>query len=66
MQGLEALSSEERDFYVPDSIGFISSIKGDGFQRYTDRVVFREFQEGMFAGRLNKLISPEVLDFVCY
>ena len=42
--GLEGLSDIEKQIYVPDLEGFIASVKGPGFQRYTEKVILPSYQ----------------------
>lgn len=42
--GLEGLSDIEKQIYVPDTEGFVESVKGAGFQRYTEKVILPSYQ----------------------
>jgi uncharacterized iron-regulated protein len=42
--GLDGLSDIEREIYVPDPQGFITSVKAPGFQRYTEKVITPSYQ----------------------
>jgi len=52
--GLDGLTEADRDTYVPDPLGFVGSVKGDGFQRYTERVILPTYDP-----TLGKNLSPE-------
>ena len=42
--GFDALSDIEKQIYIPDPEGFIASVKGPGFQRYTEKVILPSYQ----------------------
>lgn len=42
--GLDGLSELEKQIYVPDTDGFVLSVKGPGFQRYTEKVILPSYQ----------------------
>ena len=42
--GLDGLSELEKQIYVPDTDGFVASVKGPGFQRYTEKVILPSYQ----------------------
>jgi uncharacterized iron-regulated protein len=52
--GLDGLSEIEKQIYVPDTEGFVASVKAPGFQRYTEKVILPSYQ---FHAE-NKLLGP--------
>jgi hypothetical protein len=57
--GLDGLTDEDRGTYVPDPAGFVDSVKGDGFQRYTDKVILPMYNFYLTNNLLGKNPSPE-------
>ena len=57
--GLDGLIDEDRTTFVPDPIGFIESVRGEGFQRYTDKVVLPLYEFYFENKLLGSNPSPE-------
>lgn len=57
--GLDGLTDADRGTYVPDPVGFVESVKGDGFQRYTDKVILPMYNFYLNNNLLGKNPSPE-------
>lgn len=55
VNGLGALSEEEKAKYVPDLNGFVESVKQPGFRRYTDNVIIESFA----TNNVDKTVTPE-------
>jgi len=55
VNGLGALSEEEKAKYVPDLNGFVESVKQPGFRRYTDNVIIESFT----TKNVDKNVTPE-------
>lgn len=51
-EGLAALSEEERGEYIPRSLNFVESVKGEGFQRYTEKVISTEYTAKLISGEI--------------
>jgi uncharacterized iron-regulated protein len=57
--GLDGLTDGDRSTYVPDPQGFVESVKGTGFQRYTDNVILPSYDYHVRNGLLGDKPSPE-------
>jgi hypothetical protein len=48
--GLDSLTDTDRSKYVPDSLGFLNTVKNPGFQRYADKVIASSYQSDLQNG----------------
>ena len=53
--GLDSLTDTDRSKYVPDSSGFLNTVRNPGFQRYADKVIASSYQSDL----QNGIIPPQ-------
>ena len=57
--GLDGLTNDDRQTYIRDPLGFVESVRGEGFQRYTDKVILPSYEFYAKNNLLGKNPTPE-------
>ena len=57
--GLDGLNNDDRQIYIPDPLGFVESVRGEGFQRYTEKVILPSYEFYAKNNLLGKNPTPE-------